>query len=97
MVWGEQSLARSSIEKWRSKHGKPQVPTGVTYRHNKAFEELSAIGERLAKFDDEKFDNKEFLLFVRIKIALSKNDPECQLLNHSAQLLKAGIVTQKSF
>ncbi|MGV2830260.1 hypothetical protein [Myxosarcina sp. GI1(2024)] len=97
LVWGEQSLARSSIEKWRSKHGKPQVPTGVTYRHNKAFEELSAIGERLAKFDDEKFDNKEFLLFVRIKIALSKNDPECQLLNHSAQLLKAGIVTQKSF
>ena len=96
-IWGEQSIAGGFIENLRSKYGKPRVPTGVTFRHNKSLQELSTIGEKLAKVDDEKFDNKEFLLFVRIKIALSKDEPEYQVLNHSAQLLRAGIITQKSF
>ncbi|WP_052055470.1 hypothetical protein [Myxosarcina sp. GI1] len=96
-IWGEQSFIRKYINYFRDKYGKPQVPTGVAFRHNKSLEELSAIGEKLAKLDNDKFDNKEFLMFVRIKIALNKKDIEYQILNNSAQLLKAGIVTQKSF
>lgn len=97
LIWGEESIAKNLVEQWQSKFGKPQVPTGVAYRHNEAFEKLSKIGTKLAKLDKEKFDNKEFLLFVRIVIAFQKGNAEDRELYNSAQLLHAGIVTQQSF
>ena len=85
------------ISNYQEKYGKPLVPEGSISLHNRSLKEITLIGNKAEKINDEKFGNEEFLLLVRIKINISKGTEGYKELNHGVELLQAAIIAQKSF
>lgn len=79
------------------KFGKPQVPEGSITLHNKSFKEITIIGTKADRINDDKFGNEEFKLLLQIKIDMAKGTEDYQKLNYGVELLKAAIIAQKSF
>ena len=95
-VFGE-ILDEGIIGDLKEKYGKPEVPEGSVFFHNRALKELTIIARKAERIDSEKFGNGEFLLYVKIKRKIEKKDPESVKFNQSVELLRAAIVAQKSF
>ena len=79
------------------KFGKPKVPEGSITLHNKALQEITAIGNKAEKINDDKFGNEEFRLLLQIKIDIAKGTKDYKKFGYGVELLKAAIVAQKSF
>ena len=79
------------------KFGKPQVPEGSVTLHNRSFKEITIIGNKAEKINDDKFGNEEFKLLIQIKIDIAKGTEDYKKLNYGVELLKAAIIAQKSF
>ncbi len=82
---------------FQQKFGKPQVPEGSVMLHNQSFKEITIIGNKAEKINDDKFGNEEFKLLIQIKINIAKGIEDYKKLNYCVELLKAAIITQKSF
>lgn len=83
--------------KYQAKFGKPPVPEGSVNLHGRYFKELTSIGMKAEKINNEKFGSQEFLLLVRIKISMAKEAEGYRGLGNCVDLLQAGIIAQKSF
>ena len=92
-----QTLNEGFIEDLQEKYGKPQVPEGSVFLHDRSFKEISTITLKAEKINDEKFSNQEFLLYVQFKKDARKRDKEHRKFNNRVELLRAGIMAQKSF
>ena len=79
------------------KFGKPKVPEGSITLHNKALKEITLIGNKAEKINDDKFGSEEFKLLLQIKIDIIKKTEGYEKLGYGIELLKAAIVAQKSF
>jgi hypothetical protein len=82
---------------YQEKFGKPQVPEGSANLHNRSLKEITLIGNKAEKINNEKFGNEEFLLLLKIKINMAKETEGYQGLGSCVDLLQAGIIAQKSF
>ena len=83
--------------KIRDKYGKPKVPDGSISLHERSFKELTSIGLRADKLDDEKFGNAEFLVLLKMKYAIAQGGAEYEIFNHRVELLRAAIAAKNSF
>ena len=92
-IFGKEGI----VEDLQDKFGKPQVPEGTVFLHDRAFEELENLAIQVGRINTEKFSNDEFLLFVKIKQSIEKGQEEYQLLSNRAELLKVAIAAQNSF
>ena len=92
-IFGEEGI----VEDLQNKFGKPQVPEGTIFLHDRAFKDLEKIAQKICRINSEKFGNDEFLLFVKIKQAIKNKIEEYQVLNDRAELLKVAIAAQSSF
>jgi hypothetical protein len=81
----------------QEKFGKPQVPEGSANLHARSWKEITLIGNKAEKINNEKFGNEEFLLLLKIKINMAKEAEGYQGLGNCVDLLQAGIIAQKSF
>ena len=79
------------------KFGKPKVPDGSITLHNKALTEITTIGKKAEKINDDKFGNEEFKLLLQLKINIAKKTEDYKKFGYGAELLKAAIIAQKSF
>ena len=82
---------------YQEKFGKPKVPEGSVNLHARSFKEITLIGNKTDKINNEKFGNEEFLLLLRIKINMAKEADGYKGLSNCVDLLQAGIIAQKSF
>jgi len=82
---------------YQEKYGKPKVPEGSINLHSRSFQEITLIGNKAEKINNDKFGNEEFLLLLRIKINMSKESSGYKGLGNCVDLLQAGIIAQKSF
>ena len=82
---------------YQEKFGKPKVPEGSINLHSRSFKEITLIGNKAEKINNDKFGNEEFLLLLRIKINMAKEAEGYQGLGNCVDLLQAGIIAQKSF
>jgi hypothetical protein len=82
---------------YQENFGKPQVPAGSANLHARSFKEITLIGNKAEKINNEKFGNEEFLLLLKIKINMAKEAKGYQGLGNCVDLLQAGIIAQKSF
>ena len=94
LVKGLFAVVKSNYDE---KFGKPKVPEGSVNLHARSFKEITLIGNKAEKINNEKFGNEEFLLLLRIKINMSKEAEGYQGLQDCVDLLQAGIIAQKSF
>jgi hypothetical protein len=85
------------ISDLQDKYGKPEVPEGSVFMHNRYLKELTTIAVKANNLESEKFSDREFLLYVQIKKNIAQKSPEFKKLNESVELLRAGIAAQKSF
>jgi hypothetical protein len=74
-----------------------EIPDSVLSIHQTAFEEATKLSRRAKSIDKEKFSNKEFLAFVRIRYASGQNKQLHQNLLKYTQLLQVGIDTKNAF
>lgn len=81
----------------KEKYGKPTVPEGSVFFHNRSLKELTSIARKAERIDSEKFGNAEFLIYVKIQRKLEKKEPDTVKFNQSVELLRAAIIAQKSF
>lgn len=93
-VKGITGVFKSNIDE---KFGKPKVPDGSITLHNKALKEITVIGTKAEKINDDKFGNEEFKLLLQIKIDIAKKTEDYEKLGYGVELLKAAIAAQKSF
>lgn len=82
---------------YQENYGKPQVPEGSLTLHNRALKEITLIGNKAEKINNDKFSSEEFLLLVKIKINMSKEAEGYKGLGNCVELLEAAIIAQKSF
>lgn len=82
---------------YQEKYGKPQVSEGSVSLHNRALKEITPIGNKAEKINNDKFGNEEFLLLLRIKINMFKEAEGYRGLSNCVELLQAAIIAQKSF
>ncbi|MEM8672671.1 MAG: hypothetical protein AAGF83_02185 [Cyanobacteria bacterium P01_G01_bin.67] len=82
---------------YEEKFGKPKVPEGSINLHSRSFKEITLIGNKAEKINNDKFGNEEFLLLLRIKINMSREAEGYKGLSNCVDLLQAGIIAQKSF
>ena len=73
---------------YQEKYGKPQVPEGSVSLHNRALKEITLIGNKAEKINNDKFGNEEFLLLLRIKINMSKEAEGYKGLSNCVELLE---------
>ena len=92
-IFGEEGI----IKDFQDKYGKPKVPEGTVFMHDRSFKELEKIAVQLARINSEKFGSDEFILFVKIKQSIQKGKEEFKKLEHRAELLKVAIAAQSSF
>ena len=92
-IFGEEGI----IEDLQNKFGKPSVPEGTIFLHERAFKDIEKIACEVGRLNSDKFSNKEFLLFVRIQQSIENKIEEYQVLNSRAELLKVAIAAQSSF
>jgi hypothetical protein len=92
-----QAFDEGVVENLRDKYGNPKVPDSQVLLHDRFLKELNKIALKLEKLDNEKFGDREFLLYVGLKTDLARGTGEYKELYRSIQLLDAGIVTQASF
>ena len=92
-IFGEEGI----IEDLQNKFGKPQVPEGTIFLHDRAFQDLEKIAYEVERLNSEKFSNKEFLLFVKIQQSIENKIEEYEALNNRAEILKVAIAAQSSF
>jgi hypothetical protein len=92
-VWGEEGF----VENLKNKYGKPKVPEGSVFLHNRSFKELETLGKQAERVDDKKFGNEEFILFVKVKQAINEDKKEYKQLAYSGELLRVAIAAQSSF
>ena len=93
-VKGIVGVAKSN---YQEKYGKSPVPEGSVSLHNRALKEITLIGNKAEKINNDKFGSEEFLLLVRIKINMSKEAEGYQGLGKCVDLMQAAIIAQKSF
>ena len=60
-------IAGTVNSNYQEKFGKPKVPEGSVNLHARSFKEITLIGNKADKINNEKFGNEEFLLLLRIK------------------------------
>lgn len=82
---------------YQEKYGKPPVPEGSASLHNRALKEITLIGNKAKKINNDKFGSEEFLLLVKIKINMYKEAEGYRGLGKCVDLLEAAIIAQKSF
>ena len=90
-------LDEGIVGELKEKYGKPAVPEGSVFFHNRSLKELTSIARKAERIDSEKFGNGEFLLYAKIKRKIENKDPETVQFNQSVELLRAAIIAQKSF
>ncbi len=90
-------IAETVKSNYQEKYGKPQVPEGSLSLHNRAFKEITFLGNKAEKINNEKFGNEEFLLLLKIKINIFKEAEGYRGLSRCVDLLQAAVVAQKSF
>ena len=84
-------------DNYQEKFGKPKVPKGSVDLHARSFKEISLIGNKAERINNEKFGSEEFLLLLRIKINMKNEADGYRGLSNCVDLLQAGIIAQKSF
>ena len=82
---------------YQENFGKPKVPEGSLNLHARSFKEITSIGNKAEKINNDKFGSEEFLLLLRIKINMAKEAEGYQGLGNCVDLVQAGIIAQKSF
>jgi hypothetical protein len=82
---------------YQENFGKPKVPEGSLNLHARSFKEITSIGNKAEKINNDKFGSEEFLLLLRIKINMAKEVEGYQGLGSCVDLVQAGIIAQKSF
>ena len=94
LIKGSFGVVKDNVDE---KFGKPKVPDGSITLHNKALKEITAIGNKAERINDDKFGNEEFKLLLQIKINIAKEVEDYKKLGYGVELLKAAIIAQKSF
>jgi len=92
-----EAINEGFLDDLKDKFGKPKVPEGSVFLHNRSFTKISDIALKAVKVNDEKFGAEEFLFYVKIKHNIRKGGEEYQQLNNRVELLRAAILAQKSF
>jgi hypothetical protein len=92
-----EAINEGFLDDLKDKFGKPKVPEGSVFLHNRSFTKISDIALKAVKINDEKFGTEEFLFYVKIKHNIRKGGEEYQQLNNRVELLRAAILAQKSF
>ncbi|WP_144054263.1 hypothetical protein [Pleurocapsa sp. PCC 7319] len=82
---------------FQERFAKPPIPERSLYLHNDAFNELSNIGRKAQKINDDKFTSEEFKLLIQIKVDIAKGIEGYKELNYRVELLRAALIAQKSF
>jgi hypothetical protein len=76
---------------------KEPISDNIKFIHNRALGELKELAKKLESLDHDKFSSQEFLLFIKIKMALKRGDNQYQKLDLSVKLLEAAIAAQASY
>lgn len=92
-IFGKDGL----VDDLQDKFGKPEVPEGTIFMHDRALKDLEKIAQQVGRINADKFGNKEFLLFVKIRQSIEKGLEEYKAIGDRAELLKVAITAQSSF
>lgn len=92
-IFGKDGL----VDDLQDKFGKPEVPEGSVFMHDRALKDLEKIAQKVGRINGEKFGSKEFLLFVKIRQSIEKGLEEYKAIGDRAELLKVAITAQSSF
>ncbi|MEO1670505.1 MAG: hypothetical protein AAFR77_06905 [Cyanobacteria bacterium J06631_2] len=90
-------ISATFANNYQDKFGKPKVPEGSVNLHARSFKEITLVGNKAEKINNQKFGNEEFLLLLRIKINMVNEADGYKGLSNCVDLLQAGIIAQKSF
>lgn len=77
--------------------GKPKVPEDAIALHNKTFKEIADLAHKAEKIDNEKFGQKEFILYLKLRYKVSQGVKEYQNLGLNIKYLEAAIIAQNSY
>ena len=95
LVAGEDGLYRKFLEKIGQ--GKESVSDSNLFLYNKALKEVEGLARAALRIDNEKFGQREFLLFAKIQFCLSNNIGEYDGLQGNIDLLQAALQAQSSY
>ncbi|AFY38258.1 hypothetical protein Lepto7376_1944 [[Leptolyngbya] sp. PCC 7376] len=76
--------------------GQP-VPKSIIQFHHKTYRDLSTKAWHIQRIQLEKFDNREFVKFLRIKRDLTLGHGKYKGLNKAVKLLEVGLAVKDSF
>lgn len=77
--------------------GKESVPDDAIELHNKKIREITPLAQKIVRMDDEKFTNKEFSLYVKIRIKVETEAQEYQQVCRSIKYLEVAIAASGSY
>jgi hypothetical protein len=92
-LWGKQSF----LEKILLKFSKPPVSESAIFLHNREMMDARVFAKTAQAIDNDKFNSKEFLLFIKINYYLVKGLEEYVGLYQSVRLLQVAIEAKNSF
>ena len=78
-------------------YGKENIPESTVTLHNKTLKEIASIARKVERIDSEKFTNKEFVLYVKLKKQLEQNLQDSQRIYQSIKYLEVAIYAQSSY
>ena len=87
----------SALAKLGDKLQKPQILESDAFLHQRHFEKLAQIANRVENLHADKFGNTEFMAFFKIKSNIARSLAEYANLDNIIELLKISIETQHSF
>lgn len=76
---------------------KQRIPDTALQQHQKELQDLQRLVQMAEQLDSEKFHNREFSIFSKIKTYIDHNVYEYADLNYITELINVAIEAQKSF
>jgi hypothetical protein len=76
---------------------KTNISEDSLFLHDRELQKLESLHQQMLGIDDERLSNQEFLSYAKIKYSIERGHDEHKNLQHTAQLLQVGLISQNSF
>ena len=76
---------------------RPKVDEGIIFIHNRAFSQLKRLATKAKAIDNRKFDDREFVSFVKLKYYVENGVNEYEGIGNSLKLFEVALTAKDSY